>query len=146
MKNLICPISKERIDEHVTRFNAFFAFLLVIGAFILNSKLLLIFLLADFFIRGYTKMKYSPISYLSTTLCDALNMEKKPIDKAPKIFAARLGLLMTGIITVLFFLNLFTAAMIIAGILVLFAGLEFLFAFCAGCMIYTYFVLPFYKN
>ncbi len=146
MKQLICPISDQRVNEHVTRLNALFAILLVVLAFVLNLSLLLVFLVADFFIRAYTKMKYSPISYLSHTLANALSLEVRLIDKAPKIFAARLGFLMSAFILVLFILNIQLASMIVAGILIFFAGLEFLFGICVGCFIYTYLILPFYKR
>jgi hypothetical protein len=68
------------------------------------------------------------------------------IDKAPKIFAARMGLVMSLAFAILFALQLGSTAAVIAGVLVFFAGLEFAFAFCAGCTIYSYLVLPFYKN
>ena len=68
------------------------------------------------------------------------------IDKAPKIFAARLGFLMTTVIAVLFILHLQILSMIVAGILIFFATLEFVFAICVGCMIYSYVIVPFYKK
>ncbi|WP_394706726.1 DUF4395 family protein [uncultured Draconibacterium sp.] len=38
-----------------------------------------------------------------------------------------------------------TTAMIVAGMLVFFASLEFALGICMGCIIYTNNVLPFYK-
>lgn len=146
MKNLVCPISDQRVNEQVTRFNALFAIAVVITAFVTNSLFLFAFIMADFFIRAFTNIKFSPISFVSHYLSNALSLRVKMIDKAPKIFAARLGFLMTLIIAALFVLNLQTAAVVAAGILVVFAGLEFLFAICVGCLIYTYLILPFYKR
>ncbi|MFW6309622.1 MAG: DUF4395 domain-containing protein [Prolixibacteraceae bacterium] len=146
MKHLICPISKEKINERVTRVNAFLTVLLVIAGFGLNSVLFFIFLLADFYIRAFTQLKYSPISYISSRLANALNLEKKPVDKAQKVFAARMGFIMTLAISVLFFFNFTIAALIVGGILVFFATLEFALAVCVGCIIYTYIVLPFYNE
>ncbi|MFW5831840.1 MAG: DUF4395 domain-containing protein, partial [Prolixibacteraceae bacterium] len=105
-----------------------------------------IFLLADFYIRAFTQLKYSPISYISSRLANALNLEKKPVDKAQKVFAARMGFIMTLAISVLFFFNFTIAALIVGGILVFFATLEFALAVCVGCIIYTYIVLPFYNQ
>ncbi|MBA4408292.1 MAG: DUF4395 domain-containing protein [Bacteroidota bacterium] len=146
MKNLICPISDQRINEQVTRFNAMFAICTIVLAFVLNWVLLLVFLMADFFIRAFTEIKFSPISFASHYLSNALNLPLKLIDKAPKVFAARLGFLMTAVITILFVFKLSLASLIVAGILIFFATLEFLFAICVGCMIYNYLVLPFYKK
>ena len=146
MKNIVCPISDQRVNEQVTRFNALFAIGTIVSAFVFNSVLLFLFLMADFFIRAFTEIKFSPISYASHYLSNALSLPVKLIDKAPKVFAARLGFLMTAVIAGLFALDLHLASMVIAGMLVFFASLEFLFAICVGCMIYTYLILPFYKK
>lgn len=145
MKNLVCPISQERVNERVTRLVALFTILLVVAGLVFNSVLFFIFLLADFFIRAFTSLKFSPVSYLASSLANALNLSKKPIDKAPKIFAARLGFLMTLGITMLSLFHLPVAAIVVSGILIFFASLEFALGICVGCIIYTYVVLPFYK-
>jgi len=146
MKNLVCPISDQRVNEQITRFNALFTVGTVVLAFILNSGILLVFLMADFFIRAFTEIKFSPINYISYYLSNALNLPVRLIDKAPKLFAARLGFLMTTIIAGLFIFGFKIASIVVAGMLIFFASLEFFFGICAGCLIYTYLVLPFYKN
>lgn len=146
MKNLFCPISEERINEQVPRVTALLVMLIVISAFTLNSLIIMAFVTADFFIRGFTKLKFSPLSCAAYWIAKLLKLPSKSIDKAPKIFAGRMGFIMSLVFAILFALQLQTAAAIVAGILVFFAGLEFAFTFCAGCAIYTYFVLPFYKN
>jgi len=146
MKNLVCPISDQRINEYVTRLNALFTIGIIVLAFVLNSVLLMIFLMADFFIRAFTEIKFSPIIFVSHYLSNALNLPLKMIDKAPKIFAARMGFLMTTLITGLYVSDLNLASAIVSGLLIFFATLEFLFAICAGCMIYAYLILPFYKK
>jgi len=146
MKQLICPISNEYVNERVTRINALLAILLTIAAFLFNSVIFLVFLTADFYTRAFTNAKFSPISYLSHRMVNALNLNKKETDKAPKIFAARMGFIMSLSITLLFLLQLNTAAFAVGGILIFFASLEFALAICMGCIIYTYLVLPFFKQ
>lgn len=146
MKYLVCPISEEKVNEHVTRINAFLTVLLVIAGFVLNSVFFFIFLMADFYIRAFTQLKLSPVSYVSSRLSNALHLDKKPIGKAQKMFAARLGFVMTLAIAVLFYFELNTASLVIAGILVFFASLEFAFGICVGCIIYTYLILPLYNK
>ena len=146
MKQLVCPISEEKINERVTRLNAFFTILLTVTGLMLNSAIFIIILMADFYIRAFTHLKFSPISFLSSKLANALNLDKKAIGKAQKIFAARLGFIMTFTITVLIVLETSTAAFVVGGILVLLASLEFTLGICVGCYIYSYFVLPFYKK
>lgn len=145
MKHLVCPISEEKINEQVTRINALLTVLFVVAGFVFQSVLFFVFLLADFYIRAFTQLKYSPISFVSAKLANALNLNKKPIAKAQKIFAARLGFVMTLAISILLYFNLVTAAIVIGGILIFFATLEFALAICVGCIIYTYLVLPLYK-
>lgn len=145
LKHIVCPVSKERINERVTRINAFFGILMVLGAFLFNSAFFVLLLAADFYIRAFTKIRFSPIGLLSNSLVNALELEKKEIDKAPKIFAARLGFLMSAAIFIFMLLGLNTAAIITGGILVFFATLEFALALCMGCILYSYFILPFYK-
>ena len=145
MKQLVCPVSNEKINENLTRLNAFFTILLVAAGFVFNSVFFPFFLLGDFFIRAFTKSKFSPVSYLSQTVAGFMHLSKKPIDKAPKIFAARLGFIMTLVIAVLFLFQLYTASLVVASVLAVFAFLEFAFGICVGCFIYTYFVLPLYK-
>ena len=146
MQNLVCPISDQRVNEQVTRLNAMFAIGIIVLAFILNSVFLFIFLMTDFFIRAFTEIKFSPISFASHSLSNALNLPVKLIDKAPKIFAARLGFLMTAAIASLFIFSLKIASIVVASMLIFFAGLEFLFAICIGCLIYSYLILPFHKK
>lgn len=146
MKNLVCPISDQRVNEQVTRFNAMFAIGIILLAFIMNSAILLVFLMADFFIRAFTEIKFSPLNFASHFLSNTLNLPVKLIDKAPKVFAARLGFLMTAVISGLFIFDFKIAATVVSGMLIFFASLEFLFAICVGCMIYTYFILPFLRS
>jgi len=146
MKQLICPVSSETINERVTRLNAFFGIIVVMAGFIFNSVIFLVFLTADFYTRAFSNAKYSPISYLSHRMANALNLDTKNTDKAPKIFAARLGFLMSLTITLLMLLQFNTLAYVVGGILVFFASLEFVLAICMGCIIYTYLVLPFYRQ
>ena len=146
MKSLICPISDQRVNEQVTRLNALFTIGTIVLAFVLNSGILIAFLMADFFIRAFTLIKFSPVNYVSYSLSNTLNLQVRLIDKAPKIFAARLGFLMTTVIAGLFIFNFKIASIAVAGMLIFFASLELFFAICFGCLIYTYWVLPFYKN
>lgn len=146
MKKIVCPISDQRVNEQVTRINASLTIFLVVLALAVNSLFLMVFLALDFFIRAFTNLKYSPLSYLGIQLASAMNLPVKLTDKAPKIFASRLGFLMTTTIAVLYGLNFQVAANIVSSGLIFFAALEFACAICVGCLIYTYVVLPFYRN
>jgi hypothetical protein len=146
MKQLVCPISTEKINEKVTRLNALITILIVVSGIVFNTLYPMVFLLADFYIRAFTKLRFSPISFASRSMVNALNLGVKKTDKAPKIFAARIGFLFTLAIIILFLFELTTALYIVAGVLVFFATLEFALAICMGCILYTYAILPFFKR
>ena len=146
MKNLICPISDEKIDEQVTRLNALFVILFVVAGILFDSVWFMLFITIDFFLRAFSFSKFSPVRCASVALAKLLMLPKKPIDKAPKIFAARLGFLMAFVISILFLLQLPSSALVFASILIFFATLEMVFKICIGCHIYAYVVYPFYRG
>lgn len=145
IKQLVCPVSNEFVNERITRINALITILLVLSAFIFDSAFLVIFLTADFYIRAFTNSKYTPVSFVSHRITNVLNLEIKKTDKAPKIFAARLGFIMSLVISVLMISGLSSGALMVGSVLVFFATLELVFAFCMGCFIYTWLILPFFK-
>ena len=142
VKELICPVSTERVNECVVRCNALLTIFLVSAAIYFKSPVLLLLLVADFYVRAFTSLKTSPFSFISKNVVIMLRLGNKPIDKAPKIFAARLGFLMSLAVLGLFLAGFLNAALIVAALLAFFALLELTIGFCAGCYIYSYLVLP----
>lgn len=145
MNKLICPISDEKINKVVVRQTGFLvAVLSIIYAFTFNPWIL-VFLGIDFVIRAFSIFRFSPLSFISCGIVIILKTKPVMIDKAPKIFAARVGLLFTIVGGVLFFITP-VISMIVILLLSLFATMESLFDFCVGCVVYTYIVLPSSKN
>ena len=146
MKNIICPISNEKANENVVRITAFWVIILT-GSFIFSpNPYIPLFLLFDFYIRAFTKFRYSPLSWLSARINKIAGLQPNLIDKAPKIFAARIGLVFSVLMFILFILGMTNVAIITGAVLVLFAFLECGLNFCAGCWVYTYVVIPFYRK
>lgn len=139
---MICPVSKDRVDENRVRATAV-GVVITMGLFLMTGLWIFpAFLVIDFFIRAYTSYPFSPLSWLGSKLVGLLGISPVLIDKAPKIFAARIGfifalLTLTG---ALLGLNLFS--FIVASTLVLFAFLECGLNFCMGCWVYTFVVYP----
>lgn len=146
MNNLVCPISHERVDENRVRLNAVFVVSIIIVGVVWTIPGLTLLVAVDFFLRGFTKCKMSPIGYMSNFIISSIGLKNRMIDKAPKIFAARLGFIMTALIFVFTVTGLNIAAYSVAGILVFCATLEFAFKICVGCLVYTYLVLPLFKS
>ena len=141
-KQMICPVSNERVDENRVRATAL-GVVITMGAYLITGFIpLLALLVIDFSIRAFTRIKYSPISWLAHLLVTSMGTQPVWIDKAPKVFAARIGFLLTAIavVSALVAMPLLTAVM--GTTLVVFAFLECGLNFCAGCWVYTYVVFP----
>ena len=139
---LVCPISTERVDENRVRTTAF-GILTLMGLFLLtNNPVFLGIMLLDFYIRAFTRLKYSPLIFLAHLFVKAIGTEPVWIDKAPKMFAARVGLILTTLTMAAALLNLPLLAMVTGFTLVLFSFLECGLNFCAGCWVYTFIVFP----
>ena len=139
---LVCPISTERVDENRVRTTAF-GILVIMGLFFMTSNPVFpAILMLDFYIRAFTRLKYSPVSFLAHLFVKAIGTEPVWIDKAPKMFAARVGLLLTSLTLGAALLQLPLLATITGATLVLFSFLECGLNFCAGCWVYTFVVFP----
>ena len=141
-EQLICPVSPERVDENRVRVTAL-AVVFTMGAyFVTGFALFPALLVVDFFIRAFTPLKYSPLSYLAHHFVKVIGTQAVLIDKAPKVFAARIGFIITSITTLGALLGWPLLADVSGSVLVLFAFLECGLNFCMGCWIYTFVVYP----
>lgn len=141
-RQMICPVSPERIDENRVRATAL-GVIITMGAFFMTGYEIFPALLAvDFYIRAFTRLKYSPLSWLANLMVVAIGTNPVLIPKAPKVFAARIGFLLTFLTTVSAMLGMPLLAIIMGSTLVSFAFLECGLNFCAGCWVYTYVVYP----
>ena len=141
MKSLICPLSTMRTDRNIVRITGLMM-AAMIALYVITGQIVFVVVIAiDYFIRAFTAVQYSPFSWLACQAAKLLRLQPKPIDKAPKIFAARVGFLFSLATVVLFFV--FPAASLVVGLSLMgFALLESVFDFCVGCVVYTYIVLP----
>ncbi len=142
MKNILCPVSSERFNENIPRLIGLFVVILLIAYVILNIWLIPAFLLFDFYLRGFGKGKYSLLLKLAVALNSKFHFKGKLIDKAPKMFAARLGFVFTFLIVAFQLLGFALLSNSIAFALIVFAGLECVANFCVGCLVFTWFVKP----
>jgi len=140
-----CPVNFEIVNERVTRFNALYTLLALMIFFAFPTQWLLIGLAADFLLRTYQKGRYSLVAFLSRTTVTGLKLRSSKINAGPKIFAAKIGLFMITTAWLAWFMNFHATAMIISGIVVLFAFLESVFGICVACKIYPFYRKLFYK-
>ena len=146
MKSLICPVSPLRVNENTARITGFIM-ATAIGLYAVTGSIVFVIAIAlDYAIRAFTGMKYSPASWLAAQLVRFMKLPEITIDKAPKIFAARVGFLF-ALASALLFLVSPIASLVVALALMACAVLESLFNLCVGCLVYTFIVFPiFYRK
>ena len=127
-KNIVANESKIRVT-------AFFVLVLIIIYLINRLGPIAIFLTVDFALRAFGLAFLSPLGWLAGRTSKALRLSTKPVYMPPKRFAARIGFLFCLAITILHYLAISTT--ILALIIAVFAALESLAGFCAGCYVYN---------
>jgi hypothetical protein len=141
MKTLLCPISPLRINRNVVRVTGFFMAAMIALYMFTGNIYFVAAIVLDYCIRAFSPLPYSPFSWLAQQLVVAARLPAHYQDKAPKIFAARVGFLF-ALATVALYPVYFTASLVVGLTLMVFALLESLFDLCAGCLVYTYMMLP----
>lgn len=146
MKNIICPISSERIPEHLPRMTAFFVISLLITYIVTAFLPIIVFLSIDFFLRSFNLSRFSLVHHFASYSSTLLKLKSSPIDKAPKLFAARLGGVMSLLIIVLHFTGAPYGAITLSVLLAGLSTLECVLGFCVGCYMYSWIVLPVFSR
>lgn len=142
--NFSCPISGEQRDNTTVRVVAGFVFVTA-GSALLTASLVSTrtaavitgILALDFIIRAFIKPKYSPLATLARGIVSGLKLPRKMVDNAPKVFAARIGVVFSAAAAVLYAGGLLYAGSAVLAILLLCAALESFFSFCLGCWMYS---------
>lgn len=146
MNTLLCPVSDEKVNEKIVRFTALITFLIALGFIYKPNILLVAFLAFDFYARGFGISSFSILALTGSGLKNYIPFRSKIIDKAPKIFAARIGFILSLLAIVLLLSNAVLASQITIVILAFFAFLEWAAGFCMGCYIYSWIILPYFNK
>lgn len=141
----LCPVSDKKINERVARINGIFTVLLLIVSGLTLSILPVVFLAIDFFLRASEYSKYSLIGISSKGIARYFGLNENIINAGPKIFAARLGFILSSCIIIFFVFNAYLPAISLAGVLGLFSFLEAVFGLCVACEIYPFVYKMLYK-
>ncbi|NCU05532.1 MAG: DUF4395 domain-containing protein [Chitinophagaceae bacterium] len=135
----VCPVDFVKVDEKRVRFTAFWVLLPGTGFLVTGYAAVWAVLAVDFFLRAARLGKFSPFNILSGFVTGVLGLVPKPVDQSPKRFAASVGFVFSF---VLFFVTaggFQVTAIVLTGLLLLFAFLESALGFCVGCYIYYYY-------
>ncbi|MCE1155415.1 MAG: DUF4395 domain-containing protein [Bacteroidales bacterium] len=96
--NAFCPISFNKIDEHVARLNGFFTVALLVVFLLTGSVLPVVFLVLDFLARGLGQPQWSLLARSSTWILKSAGVKPRLLNAGPKLFAARVGLLFSVLV------------------------------------------------
>ena len=143
---LECPVDFISVNENKVRLTALNVFLLTALFILLPNWIIITFLTVDFFCRVFNLGKYSLLNIISEKEVQLFAVAIKPIDQAPKRFAAKIGFIFSLAILAATVFNCSTAAIVLAIVLTLFAFLESFVGFCAGCYVYTFYLKLFGIN
>ena len=144
-KSLLCPISPLRVGEATARLTGLLAAALIGVYALTGAGAIMLALAIDYGMRAGTRWRHSPLSWLAARLVRVLRLPGRPIDQAPKLFAARVGMLFalaSGILTLLHPPSGLVVALALMG----FALLESVLNICVGCLVYSYVMLPMFTK
>jgi hypothetical protein len=139
-RDIVCPVSAERLNKRACRVGATLTAALLVLFFLTKAWPLMVFVLLDYIVRVFTRWT-APIALFVNWALRALRISPVLMDKAPKVFAWRVGFLMAAAATAALPFGVMVSAEI-ALTLAAFNVLDGVFNFCVGCIIYTYFILP----
>lgn len=136
-----CPIGGEKVDETAARVNAFLVVIVLTTAIVTGSPWLMGYLILDYLLKLLLGFACSPNCLIARVVVSALRLEKRPIDSAPKRFAALLALIMSTIALVMAytFHSMFWFQAVASAFVVV-ASLDAVADFCLGC--YLFGLLP----
>lgn len=144
--NIICPVSFEKVDINISRLTVFLNAALMI-AFLTTQQTVLLYIVAiDYGIRAMGYNHYSPICILSSKIIRLTGIKAVMRDKAPKVFASRLGFICAALGCIFMIFNIPLGAIIVIGMFTVLALLDSVFDLCVGCLIYYYIVFPFFER
>lgn len=140
LREIVCPVSSERLNKRACRVGATLTAAMLALFFVTHWWPVLAFVVLDYVVRVFTS-RPAPIAMLANGILRALRVSAVPMDKAPKIFAWRVGfLLAVAAASALPFSMAVSAALALT--LAAFNVLDGICNVCVGCIIYTYFILP----
>jgi hypothetical protein len=144
MRDLVCPVSSVRVDRNVVRLNGFVTTLLLVAYVVTGSPFIIVPIALDYVLRALMGGPTSPMTHLARVLAQILRVPYRAMDKAPKVFACRIGVCFAAA-SAITCVAAPGASPWIAGVLAVFTGLESIGDLCVGCVVYTYVALPLFR-
>ncbi len=143
--NVDCPVDFVSVNENQVRLTALQVFLFSVIYISTGFWPVFAILIPDFILRASALGKFSLLTNSSKLLVKTFHIGNKPVDRAPKRFAASIGAFFSVAITVAHLSGYIKTAYALAAVILLFSFLESFVGFCAGCYVYA-FLKKFQRN
>lgn len=138
MSNKSCPIAPELVNETLVRTYSSVT-LIAISLYLFTPFKEVIFISAiDFIIRVTIGVKYSPICTIIKFVLKTGNFPTHMINAGPKKFAAKIGLIITVLMSFSFIFELQTTSIVLGIISFSAVGAEAIFGYCVACKVYSF--------
>lgn len=134
--NLQCPVDFVTINENQVRVTAILVFSFTLLWLWAGWVLIPLFLGVDFLLRYLKLGQYSLLNKTSEWLTALFQLGNKPVERAPKRFAALIGAIFSFSIVGTLWIGLPFLADILSVTLLFFAAMEGFLGICAGCYVY----------
>ena len=129
-----------QLNEPVIRVIAFEAAILAIAFACTRLLVIPLFLLFDFYLRGWEMARFSPLRWVAIQVNHYLLGNRfKPAFAPPKLFAAKLGAVICLSIIGTYVFESDLVSLSLTGLMIGCALLESLAGFCVGCYLYGYY-------
>ncbi|NDZ96713.1 DUF4395 domain-containing protein [Streptomyces sp. SID6673] len=127
------------VNDYAARSTAGLVILLAVVAILVNSPFVYGLLALGFLLRMMAGPRFSPFGQLSVrVIAPKIWRKSKLVPGPPKRFAQTIGLVFSGTALALSLLGVGWAAQIVVGLLIVAAGLEFVFGLCLGCVAFGF--------
>ena len=132
-----CPIGSASIDQTIVRGVAFLVLCSISLFLACGFDFILVYLVFDFFMRGFVSRNLSLFVILVGSYTRFFSCRTEAVNAAPKVFAARIGFIMSLLILLCNVSELQYLVYVLGGFLLLASALESFFSICLGCHIYA---------
>jgi hypothetical protein len=128
-----------QVNESTIRIISFSIVILSILGLLFKNVWLQVFIVIDFFTRGFAHSKFSLLNQLAIFIQTYFSINAKQIFAPPKKFASRIGLFISALALLSLFSALNRSFIFLTSILLVCAFLEAALSICIGCQVYNLF-------
>ncbi|GEM_PF-519089 len=140
-----CPISYTQVDKHLVKLYSSVVLLVLILSLFLKCKIGIYLITADFIIRVFIGIKYSPLCFSLKRMLHISTLKPVMINAGAKKIAAQVGLLFSILISISYLLGYIILAKIFTVFFLTAISVDLIFDYCLACKMQSIY-LNYFKN